>query len=103
MMGCSTLGELDQRVGIAERVQPPTGQVFYLLADHASTSSAQALGSTTVSYRSDGGETRYQSYKPWGYILSIGTLATRRENRTGQNKPEQKGYWGGMPIRPQFS
>jgi hypothetical protein len=83
------------RLALRVQVNGVTDKVYYLLTDH--------LGSTTVSYRSDGGETRYQSYKPWGYILSIGNLATRRENRTGQNKPEQKGYWGGMPIRPQFS
>ena len=35
-------------------------QVYYLLTDH--------LGSTTVSFRSDGGETRYQQYYPWGEL-----------------------------------
>jgi RHS repeat-associated protein len=89
MMGCSTLGELDQRVGIAERVQPPTGQVFYLLADHASTSSAQALGSTTVSYRSDGGETRTQSYKLTGELRpGPGTSLPTDRTYTGQRWEE---------------
>lgn len=42
--------------------------LYFILTDHASTSAAQALGSTMVSYRADGQETRFQSYKPWGEL-----------------------------------
>lgn len=56
-------------------------QVYYLLADH--------LGSTTVSYRSDGQETRTQSYKPWGELRpGPGTSLPTDRTYTGQSWEE---------------
>ena len=48
------------RIAMRVQVSGSGDQVYYLRADH--------LGSTTVSYRSDGGETRYQQYYPWGEL-----------------------------------
>jgi hypothetical protein len=39
------------RLALRVQVNGSTDKVYYLLTDHASASSAQALGSTTVSYR----------------------------------------------------
>jgi RHS repeat-associated protein len=46
------------RIAMRVQVNGVGDKVYYLLTDH--------LGSTTVSYRSDGLETRTQLYKPWG-------------------------------------
>jgi hypothetical protein len=46
------------------QVNGVTDKVYYLLTDH--------LGSTTVSYRSDGGETLFQSYKAWAEVRQGG-------------------------------
>ena len=52
-------------------------QVYYFLTDH--------LGSTSVSYQSDGGETRFQSYKPWGELRpGPGTSLPTDRTYTGQ-------------------
>jgi hypothetical protein len=48
------------RIAMRVQVNGVGDKVYYLLADH--------LGSTTVSYRSDGLETRTQSYKPWDVL-----------------------------------
>ncbi len=58
------------------QVSGSTDQVYYLLTDH--------LGSTTVSYRSDGGEARYQSYKPWGELRGSGNSLPTDWTYTGQ-------------------
>jgi RHS repeat-associated protein len=64
------------RIAMRVQVNGSGDQVYYLLADH--------LGSTTVSYRSDGGETRYQSYKPWGELRGGGNSLPTDRTYTGQ-------------------
>jgi RHS repeat-associated protein len=59
---------------VAVRVQgdpePGNNGLFYLLGDH--------LGSTSVTYRSDGGQTITQLYKAWGEVrYASGGLPTR--------------------------
>jgi hypothetical protein len=78
------------RLALRVQVNGVGDQVYYLLTDH--------LGSTTVSYRSDGGETRTQSYKPWGYILSIGKIVTGRAKTTGCSESPKKVTLEGKPI-----
>jgi RHS repeat-associated protein len=58
------------------QVNGVTDKVYYLLTDH--------LGSTTVSYRFDGGETRFQSYKPWGEVRQGGNSLPTDRTFTGQ-------------------
>ena len=58
------------------QVSGSADQVYYLLTDH--------LGSTTVSYRSDGGETRSQFYYPWGALRGEGNSLPTDRTYTGQ-------------------
>jgi RHS repeat-associated protein len=64
------------RIAMRVQVNGSADQVYYLLTDH--------LGSTTVSYRSDGGETSYQSYKPWGELRGSGNSLPTDRTYTGQ-------------------
>jgi RHS repeat-associated protein len=67
------------RLAMRVQVNGVGDKVYYLLADH--------LGSTTVSYRADGGETHFQSYKPWGELRNGNSLPTDR-TFTGQRWEE---------------
>ncbi len=49
-----------RRIAMRKVPAGQAGTLHYLLTDH--------LGSTSVSYRSDGGDTRTQRYYPWGTI-----------------------------------
>ena len=70
------------------------GTLYYLFADH--------LGSTSVSYRSDGGDTRTQRYYPWGTIRPGGTNTLPTDYTfTGQKLDESTGlvYYGYLVLR----
>jgi RHS repeat-associated protein len=73
------------RLALRVQVNGVTDKVYYLLADH--------LGSTTVSYRSDGGETRTQSYKPWGEVREGGNSLPTDRTFTGQRWEEVGLYY----------
>jgi RHS repeat-associated protein len=64
------------RLALRVQVNGVTDKVYYLLADH--------LGSTTVSYRADGGETRTQSYRPWGELRGSGNSLPTDRTYSGQ-------------------
>jgi RHS repeat-associated protein len=64
------------RIAMRVQVNGCSDQVYYLLSDH--------LGSTTVSYRSDGGETRFQQYFPWGELRGGGNSLPTDRTFTGQ-------------------
>jgi RHS repeat-associated protein len=64
------------RLALRVQVNGVGDKVYYLLTDH--------LGSTTVSYRADGGETRTQSYKPWGEVREEGNSLPTDRTFTGQ-------------------
>jgi hypothetical protein len=69
------------RLAIRVQVNGEGDQVYYLLTDH--------LGSTTVSYRADGGETRTQSYKLTGEVHpGPGTSLPTDRTYTGQRWEE---------------
>ena len=63
-----------QRVGL-RTITGTDNKLYYLLTDH--------LGSTSVSYRSDSGQTVTQKYMPWGELRSGGPLPTKY-SYTGQ-------------------
>jgi len=65
------------RIAMRVQVNGVMDKVYYLLTDH--------LGSSTVSYRSDGQETRTQFYKPWGELRpGPGTSLPTDRTYTGQ-------------------
>ena len=64
------------RLAMRVQVNGVGDKVYYLLTDH--------LGSTTVSYQSDGQETRFQSYKPWGELRGSGNSLPTDRTFTGQ-------------------
>jgi hypothetical protein len=64
------------RIAMRVQVNGSSDQVYYFLTDH--------LGSTTVSYRSDGGETRFQQYYPWGALRGGGNSLPTDRTFTGQ-------------------
>jgi RHS repeat-associated protein len=59
--------------------------VYYLLTDH--------LGSITVSYRSDGKETRFQSFKPWSELRKGGNSLQIDRTYTSQRWSASIGLW----------
>jgi RHS repeat-associated protein len=74
------------RLALRVQVNGAADQVYYLLTDH--------LGSTTVSYRADGGETNFQSYKPWGELRpGPGTSLPTDRTYTGQRWEEVGLYY----------
>jgi RHS repeat-associated protein len=73
------------RLAMRVQVNGVTDQVYYLLTDH--------LGSTTVSYRSDGVDTRFQSYKPWGEMRQGGNSLPTDRTFTGQRWEEVGLYY----------
>jgi RHS repeat-associated protein len=73
------------RLALRVQVNGVGDQVYYLLTDH--------LGSTTVSYRSDGGETKTQSYKPWGEVRQEGNSLPTDRTFTGQRWEEVGLYY----------
>src|SRR5512143_2054637 len=68
------------RIAMRVQVNGVGDKVNYLLTDH--------LGSTTVSYRADGQETRFQSYKPWGELRGGGNSLPTDRTFTGQRWEE---------------
>jgi RHS repeat-associated protein len=56
----------------------------FLFGDHASTALSTGLGSTSVTYRLNDGQTIWQLYRPWGEVrYSSGSLPTQYQY-TGQ-------------------
>ena len=62
-----------RKLSIQNNVQ--ADELYYLFGDH--------LGSTSVSYLVGGSNTDLQTYKPWGEVLTAGSLPTKY-SYTGQ-------------------